>query len=174
MGTAYRSLISLATTTSSLVAAVTGLTWTATASAAPAGFPNVAGFTQVDPAPFARPLTREQRWEVGYLFFRTPDGMNCAIGPTSWCSGAIPGLPALEQSACPSVHQGASPAEPFAFGQSDQACFRTNDALLNIGQKLTDDAHEVTCVVGIDNLTACINTATNHGFVLQPSGSWTF
>lgn len=174
MSIAYKSLVFLASTTSSLVAAATGLTSTAIATAAPPGFPDIASFTQVNPAPFARPLTRDQRWEVGYLFFRTPDGMNCAIGPTSWCSGAVPGLPAQKQSVCPSVHQGASPAESFAFGQSDQPCIQTNDAMLNIGQKLTDDAHEVTCVVGTDSLTACINTATNHGFVLRPSGSWTF
>jgi len=64
--------------------------------------------------------------------------------------------------------------EPFAFGGSDQPCLPTNDALLSVGQKLIDDAHGITCVVGVANLTACINTTTNHGFVLQPSGSWTF
>jgi hypothetical protein len=30
----------------------------------------------------------------------------------------------------------------------------------------------VTCVVGADGLTACIDG--DHGVVLQPSGSWTF
>lgn len=174
MSIAYRSLASIATQILGLVAGCAGLTWTATASAAPSGFPDVATFTQVDATRFARPLTRDQRWEVGYFFFRTPDAIRCAIGPTSWCVGSLPGLPPREQSACLSVHQSASATEPFVFSNSDQPCLQTNDALLSIGQKLIDDAHEITCVVGEGDLTACINTATNHGFVLQPTGSWTF
>lgn len=167
-----RSRIAFVAVTSGLAAI--GLTGTATANATPPGFPDITGFTQVDPAQFARPLTRSQRWESGYFFFRTPDGISCAIGPTSWCVGALPGLTARQQSACSSVHQGESPTEPFAYGQSDQACVPTDDPILTPGHKLTIDAYEITCAVGTGSTTACINTATNHGFVLRPSGSWTF
>jgi hypothetical protein len=41
------------------------------------------------------------------------------------------------------------------------------------GQKLT--YLNVTCAVGADNLVACLDTTSgDHGFVLQPSGSWAF
>jgi hypothetical protein len=33
----------------------------------------------------------------------------------------------------------------------------------------------VTCAVGADNLIVCLDaTSGDHGFVLQPSGSWAF
>jgi hypothetical protein len=31
-----------------------------------------------------------------------------------------------------------------------------------------------TCAVGENELVACIDADNKHGFVLQPSGSWTF
>jgi hypothetical protein len=41
------------------------------------------------------------------------------------------------------------------------------------GQKLS--YLNVTCAVGADNLVACLDTTSgDHGFVLQPSGSWAF
>ncbi len=44
---------------------------------------------------------------------------------------------------------------------------------LGSGQKLT--YLNVTCAVGADNLVACLDTTSgDHGFVLQPSGSWAF
>lgn len=89
-------------------------------------------------------------------------------------TGPIPGLRADQQSMCPSATGGASPADPFTFGRSDQPCVATADAVLGPGQKLTNDAYGTTCVVGEGKLTACIDTWTNHGFVLQPSGSWAF
>ncbi len=45
--------------------------------------------------------------------------------------------------------------------------------LLGVGQKLS--YLNVTCVVGADNLVACLDTTSgDHGFVLQRSGSWAF
>lgn len=39
-------------------------------------------------------------------------------------------------------------------------------------EKLVDGG--MSCAVGTDRYVACINMRTNHGFVLQPSGSFTF
>jgi hypothetical protein len=45
--------------------------------------------------------------------------------------------------------------------------------LLAPGQKLS--YLNVTCAVGPDNLVACLDTTSgDHGFVVQPSGSWAF
>ena len=44
---------------------------------------------------------------------------------------------------------------------------------LAAGQKVS--YLNVTCVVGTDNLLACLDTTSgDHGFVLQRSGSWAF
>ncbi|WP_204161250.1 hypothetical protein [Mycolicibacterium conceptionense] len=43
---------------------------------------------------------------------------------------------------------------------------------ITAGKKLVGD--NSTCVVGKNNLVACIDAHHKHGFVLQPSGSWTF
>ena len=45
--------------------------------------------------------------------------------------------------------------------------------LLDVGQKLS--YQNMTCAVGADRLIACLDTTSGqHGFVLQPSGSWAF
>jgi hypothetical protein len=77
------------------------------ANAAPDGFPDLTGFTQVDVAAYVHPFSYAERWANGYVFFRTPDGMSCAIGGSSWCTGTFPGLSAEQQSRCASdgVHR---------------------------------------------------------------------
>lgn len=143
-----------------------------TAAAQPAGFPDLARFTAADPGDYTRPFSYAERWANGYLFFTTPDGINCAIGGSSWCTGEFPDRPA-NPGACDSVQRdGGAATQPFAFGSNDGQCVPTTDALLASGQKVTNTAFGITCVVGEGRLTACIQS--DHGFVLQPSGSWVF
>lgn len=53
------------------------------------------------------------------------------------------------------------------------AVLPTSGKPLAPGQKIS--YLNVTCAVGPDNLVACLdNTSGDHGFVLQPSGSWAF
>ncbi|MGV0779255.1 hypothetical protein [Mycolicibacterium sp. XJ775] len=144
------------------------------AGAQPPGFPDLRKFKAVDAAQFGRPFSYPERWANVYLFFRTPDGLNCAIGPASWCTGNMPGLPADLNGACSSVHGERTGDPMFAFSAADGACEPTRDKTLNPGEKLIDSLTGTTCVVDKGNLTACIIPNTNHGFVLQTSGSWTF
>lgn len=60
---------------------------------------------------------------------------------------------------------------PYSF-QEGTGCQILTTPLLNVGQKITTAG--ITCAVGGDRLTACIDPLLNRGFVLQPSGSWTF
>lgn len=143
------------------------------ASAQPQGFPDLSSFTEVDAAQFSRPFSYAERWANVYSFFRTPDGLNCATGPGSWCNGAIPGLPSGQSGSCASVHQKGDDRQ-FTFSADNGNCEPAQDKVLNPGQKLTDSLTGSTCVVGESGLTACINPQTDHGFVLQPSGSWVF
>jgi hypothetical protein len=142
------------------------------ATAQPDGFPDLNRFTAADPAHYTRPFSYAERWANGYLFFRTPDGISCAIGGSSWCTGDFAGRPD-NPGACDSVQRdGDAAAQPFAFGSNDGPCVPTADAVLSAGQKVTNTAFGTTCVVGEGLLTACIQN--DHGFVLQPSGSWVF
>lgn len=142
------------------------------AAAQPIGFPDLTRFTDADPGHYTRPFSYAERWANGYLFFTTPDGINCAIGGSSWCTGEFPGRPD-NPGACDSVQRdGDAATQPFAFGSNDGQCVPTTDALLGSGQKLTNTAFGTTCVVGEGRLIACIQN--DHGFVLQPSGSWVF
>jgi hypothetical protein len=144
------------------------------ATAAPPGFPDLNNFTEVpDPGSYTRP----DRGSSNYAYFTTPDGISCAIGSTKWCGGNLPGIPAATGAGCPSVTQTnemASRSEPFKFTTSERPCAAPSDPVLSPGQKLTFEAYGTTCVVGDGNLTACIDTWHDHGFVLAPSGSWTF
>lgn len=143
-----------------------------TAAAQPAGFPDLTRFADANPGDYTRPFSYAERWANGSLFFTTPDGINYAIGGSSWCTGNFPGRPNTP-GVCDSVQRnGDAATAPFDFGSNDGQCVPTTDALLASGQKLTNTALGITCVVGEGRLSACIQD--EHGFVLQPSGSWVF
>lgn len=61
---------------------------------------------------------------------------------------------------------------PYVLTRWDNPCGSTRSMPITAGKKLTGD--NATCVVGDDNVVACIDADFKHGFVLQPSGSWTF
>jgi hypothetical protein len=140
------------------------------AGAAPPNFPDLDAFHAVDATAYSRPFSYAERWANVYSFFTTPDGLSCAVGPGSWCTGNLPGVDGATAGPCGSVHQ-AGDGQPFEFSVGHERC-TAEDHLLQPGQKLTDVLTGTTCVVGENRLTACIEG--NHGFVLQPSGSWTF
>ena len=156
------------------VAAGVALVSTAPAAQAqPPNFPDLNAFSE---APADLHFSRPARWASGYAFFRTPDGLNCMIGSVTRCSGALPGLPSGEYGACAVVlqtYEEATRSLPFRFETSSEDCGPSTDDPLGVGQKLTFTTnYTTTCVVGEANLTACIQN--DHGFVLQPSGSWVF
>lgn len=143
------------------------------AGAQPVGFPDLNQFRDVDAGQYVRPFSYAERWANVYLFFKTPEGLDCAIGPSTWCTGDIPGLSANQRGSCSSVHQEKGD-QPFTFSASDKPCEPTTDKVLSAGEQLTDWLTGNTCVVGENQLTACINAKGAHGFVLQPSGSRVF
>ncbi|BBZ15142.1 hypothetical protein [Mycobacterium branderi] len=157
-----------------------GLAASGVASAAPPGFPDLGAFQPVDPARYtAAPRAG------GAAYFVTPDGIQC-IMPTPYkpgdhvsagCSGPLPGLPPdapVGSDGCSAVGSPTSlPTDlgPYSF-QKGTGCPIITTPLLDVGQKITKG--DITCLVGADRLTACIDPILNRGFVLQPAGSWTF
>ncbi|MUL68267.1 hypothetical protein BOO86_27610 [Mycobacterium sp. CBMA 234] len=129
----------------------------------------------------------------GYLVrFITPDGFtrcNILNGLVASCVGSIVGMPksapdyAKDRDTFAGNDSGSCAGVLFddADSQKPRYSFRRNGGgcppfadtkTLDVGQKLVK--YQIMCAVGEDRLTACINTTTNHGFVLQSSGSWTF
>jgi len=148
--------------------------------APPPTFPDLNTFQPVDPAAY----TASPR-AGGATYFTTPDGLQCVLPKpakagdhvSASCDGPLPGLPAdapIGKDGCSAVATPTSlPTDvgPYSF-QAGTGCPVLTTPLLNVGQKITTAG--LTCVVGADRLTACIDPTLNRGFVLRPSGSWTF
>lgn len=118
--------------------------------------------------------------------FSTADGIRCSInGYTAMsCSTpfALPGTTSgSTDSSCTSVGPNNVPLKdgdphPYRFRQSNTSCTSgQSEKRLPNGSKINYDAQGVTyltCAADV-NLVACIDNQ-KHGFVLQPSRSWTF
>ncbi|MGH3638000.1 MAG: hypothetical protein ACRDUX_03120 [Mycobacterium sp.] len=152
---------------------LTGVPSAPQARAQPPGFPDLNAFTET---PASQDFSRPDRSANGYAYFRTPDGLSCMVGSLVRCSGPLPGLAGAEYGDCALVlqsYEAARRSEPFRFEKSTDGCPPPTDELLAVGQKATFVSNDTTiCAVGAGQLTACIRN--DHGFVLQPSGSWVF
>ncbi|MUL44570.1 hypothetical protein FZI85_17795 [Mycobacterium sp. CBMA293] len=118
--------------------------------------------------------------------FSTADGIRCSInGYTAMsCSTPFPLTGTTSGStdaSCTSVGPNSVPLrdgdpQPYRFLQSNNSCTSgPQEKQLPNGSKINYDAQGVryfTCAADA-NLVACIDDK-KHGFVLQPSRSWTF
>lgn len=137
--------------------------------APPDGFPDLKAFTTVDPNDF----------KLGGRAFVSPEQISCVLdaGPhrSVVCGGNIEGIPdSVTGKGCPEVRKpedGPSDAS-YVISQPDGECVTARYKPIATGKKLKGD--NSTCVIGEENLVACIDADHKHGFVLQPSGSWAF
>lgn len=133
----------------------------------PAGFPNLADFTAVNPNDPRSTLPS----------FRTEQQVSCVVGfgpqRSIVCSGDMPGLPAsLGAKGCPSVRKADSSADsPCIVERSGPECGSARAMPIPTDQKVVGD--NGTCAVG-DGMAACIDADFKHGFVLKSTGRWVF
>ncbi|MCW2556805.1 MAG: hypothetical protein JWP55_769 [Mycobacterium sp.] len=135
----------------------------------PANFPDLSSFTEETSANFTQSGTG----------FTAPNEVSCVLdfGPheITVCNGSIPGVPSsVPGSGCVLVHK-ADPATsnaPYVFQRSGAECASSRRPHITIDRKLT--TKNSTCAIGDGGLIACIDADNQHGFVLQPSGSWAF
>lgn len=138
-------------------------------AAPPANFPDLSAFTEETSANFTQSGTG----------FTAPNEISCVLdfGPhdVTVCNGHIPNVPdSTPGTGCVLVHK-ADPATsdaPYVFQHSGAECASSRRPHISVGRKLT--TKNSTCAVGDDGLVACIDADHKHGFVLKPSGSWTF
>jgi len=173
-----------------VLAAIVTLAPVPTAAAAPPNFPDLNGFQAVN----ADDYSAEHGYATEGVRFATPDGVHCSLShntrgseSVASCRGELPGAGGatgiLATSYVPTVWQQVDLSQPEMYLEMedhglrdvpvDPASFR----VLPAGSKIS--YANITCVVGDNQLTACIITSSSpglvdHGFVLQPGGSSTF
>ena len=154
------------------------------ASAEPPNFPDFTGFAVVTDAHGGL----YQRGSQTIVAFSTPDGVRCGIHPLAGignsvrCYGSVPGLQGLGLSLDRSVENPCDfgeatlrAANPGALKLVRGTCPTelADVAPMAVGQQVR--VGTTTCGVAAGDVTACIDkTGGGHGFVLQPSGSWSF
>jgi hypothetical protein len=125
-----------------------------------AGLPNVTGFPPISPVDFTV-------MEGTEYAFSAPGGLTCVINKTQngyGCSGPIPAAPggATFVSAVGGQEPGfANTAAPVFGGPTKPLPPQT---------RLT--YRDVSCAIDGGGATVCVNSATQHGFVLSPAGSY--
>lgn len=141
-----------------------------TTATPPANFPDLNAFAAIDPNDPKRT----------YDLFVSPEQISCSLdaGPQKEsieCSGSLLRLPdSVTGAGCPTVRKvGDSTDAPYAFERSEPECGSSRFMPLAAGRKIVGKNGN-TCVVGDGGLVACIDADNKHGFVLKPSGSWTF
>ncbi|MEZ0365271.1 hypothetical protein ACAG26_16445 [Mycobacterium sp. pUA109] len=173
-------------------AALSALVAPPVAAAQPPGFPDLNAFSPVDPQGYLRIDNAGQPGDAAAsttrVYFSTSDGVLCRwvyvppgiqnpiAYPATVCSGDIPGIPDSVPDdggpGCAQVGQAAPFSAEYAFNRHWGACPPFNAVALDPGQKIATGS--ATCVAGAGSLIACIDPVHDHGFVLQPSGSWVF
>jgi hypothetical protein len=145
-------------------------------------FPDLDQFTETTSDVYDVPLRGGPSVE-----FITPTGVECRItlgGPG--CSGPFSTDPyrpgdAVCSSAYSTNHGRRDLPLTYTITSFQEKCpapKTPQDRLLPSGQKLVVDwgseSGEFTCAVGPADRVACIDGRGDHGFVIEPSGSWTF
>ena len=167
-----------------LAGASIALTAPSAQAAPPPNFPDLAGFSVVT----STHLATYQRTDQQVVKFSTPDGLAClvsalgGVAPTVRCYGQVPGTTGLAVTADPNAKapRDFGVAQVHAANEGTISNYRgdyptdlAGAPLLAPGEKVT--LTTMTCGVVAGGVTACIDTTDGgHGFVLQPSGSWTF
>jgi hypothetical protein len=135
----------------------------------PPGFPSVGAFEAVDRSDYSK---------LGRVAFLSPkQTVDCTLdwGPqrSVICSG-FQGVPtSVPGTGCSEVRRGEGVDAPYVIARIGGPCVTAKSVLpMNAGRKLV--AENSTCVVGKEELIACIDADHEHGFVLAPSGSWAF
>ncbi len=125
--------------------------------------PNVNGFPPISPVEFA---VMDGTWYA----FGTPNGLTCVIDKsrnTYGCSGPIPAAPDGAN-----LVSGAGPEEP-AFANTAGPVFAAAGPVKPLPPQSRLSYRNIACAIDGGGATTCQDTASQHGFVLSPAGSFT-
>jgi hypothetical protein len=133
------------------------------AGADDAALPNVNVYPSISPTEFS---VLDGVWYA----FGTPDGLTCVIDKSRnayGCSGAIPAAPDGAN-----LVSGVGAEEP-AFANAAAPVFAVAGEVKQLPPQTRLSYRNVSCAIDAGGATVCVNSASQHGFVLSPAGSFT-
>ncbi len=171
-------------------AATTMVCLSSIAGATPENFPDLSTYQQVNPENYGG----EFSYATAGVRFRTPDGLHCSLSrnmkassSVASCRGKLPGANGatgvMASTFAPTTWQQVDLGKPETYQEMrqegsrevplDPSAFKP----LPAGSRIT--YQNISCAVSDAVTTACIigsaaTTFDEHGFVLQPGGSWIF
>ena len=125
--------------------------------------PNINVYPPISPAEFS---VMDGAWYA----FGTPDGLTCVLDKSRnayGCSGPIPAAPKGAN-----VVSGVGGEEP-GFANAATPIFAVAGPVKPLPPQTRISYRNVSCAIDAGGATACVNNATQHGFVLSPAGSFT-
>ncbi|HEX9177361.1 MAG TPA: hypothetical protein VF874_15200 [Mycobacterium sp.] len=125
--------------------------------------PNINVYPPISPAEFS---VMDGTWYA----FATPDGLTCVLdkGRNSYgCSGPIPAAPEGAN-----LVSGVGGEEP-GFANTAAPLFAVTGPVKPLPPQTRISYRNVSCAIDAGGATVCVNSATQHGFVLSPAGSFT-
>ena len=129
---------------------------------APPPLPNVNAFPPISPVDFT---VMNGIWYA----FGAPGGLTCIIDKNTSAYGCSGPIPAAPEGA--NMVSGTGPAEP-TFANSVSPAFAAAGDVKPLPPKSRLSYRNIACAID-GGSTICMNTATQHGFVLSPAGSFT-
>ena len=101
--------------------------------------------------------------DPGWVFFRTPAGVSCGIGPV----GRVVGCDVVPSSAPAGTNQTVIDGNrAAAYRKSDTPTFTRKTDVLAEGHRVTNGA--TRCAVGAEGAVTCEIVGGTHGFVVSP------
>ncbi|CPS09521.1 Uncharacterised protein [Mycobacteroides abscessus subsp. bolletii] len=164
-------------------ALITACQHTTTAAAEPPGFPDLNTYAQVSVDSYVQAASRG----ASAIGFSTAEGVSCSMSHPPHpggqnqlisCWGPLPGLQdihAIGSGPCDTGLVSKYGDNTYGISHKKEECkkYPPSSKLLNPGQKISYG--DQTCGVGDSGSVACIDRSVGeNGFVLQPSGSFSF
>jgi hypothetical protein len=124
--------------------------------------PNVNVYSPVSPVDFS---VRDGAWYA----FGAPNGLTCVIDKSQnayGCSGPIPAAPDGAN-----LVSGVGLEEP-AFANTAQPLFAVAGPVKQLAPQSRLSYRNVSCAIDAGGATVCVNSSSQHGFMLSPAGSF--
>ena len=128
----------------------------------PPPLPNVNAFPPISPVEFN---ALDGRWYA----FGAPGGLTCIIDKPNHVYGCSGPIPAAPEGA--SMVTGMGPEQP-TFANTAGPAFASAGDVKPLPPKSRLSYQNIACAID-GAATICVNTASQHGFVLSPAGSFT-
>jgi len=124
--------------------------------------PNVNVYPPISPVDFSA-------MNGAWYAFGTPNGLTCVIDKSRnayGCSGPIPAAPDGAN-----LVSGVGLEEP-AFANSAQPLFAVAGPVKQLPPQSRLSYRNVSCAIDAGGATVCVNSSSQHGFMLSPGGSF--